>query len=358
MTKPTFSSAAPVFVSSEIYRQTGYNRQHPLAIERIGPVMDICTEMGWLNAEHYHESPMATFDTLTQFHDKSYVEAVMEASLTGKATPQMRETYALGTMENPVFKGLFERAATSVGGSILAAQLAMAGRVAYHPAGGTHHGRRNRASGFCYFNDPVFAIREFQDAGLKRVAYLDLDAHHGDGVEDAFSNEPRILCISIHESNRWPGTGLGHGQYSLNYPVPAGFGDLDFSQMMTDEVLPALKKFAPDALVITCGADALAGDPLSKLSLSNSGLWDAVLGSVALSPRAVVLGGGGYNPWTTARCWSGLWARLNSYEIPTRLPERVTTLLKTFHCDLVEDDELDPQWLRTIADREPAYEIT
>ena len=357
MNKQTSGSVVPIFVSSEIYRQTGYNRQHPLAIERIGPVMDICTEMGWLNAKNYRESPMANLATLTQFHDKSYVEAVMEASQTGKATRQMRETYALGTMENPVFMGLFERAATSVGGSILAAQLAMAGRVAYHPAGGTHHGRQSRASGFCYFNDPVFAIKEFLSAGLQRVAYLDLDAHHGDGVEDAFASDQSVFCISIHEKSRWPGTGQSHGPYSLNYLVSAGFGDLDLWQMMVDEVLPALQKFAPEALVITCGADALAGDPLSKLSLSNRGLWDAVLRSVAVSPRAVVLGGGGYNPWTTTRCWNGLWAKLNGYEIPKKPPERVTTLLQAFHCDLVDDDELDPQWLTSIADMEPAYEI-
>jgi len=355
--KPMHRSLVPLFVSSEIYRQTGYNRQHPLAIARIGPVMDICTAMGWLNAGNYRESPIANIATLTQFHDKSYVEAVLQASQTGKATQAMREQYGLGTMENPVFRGLFERAATSVAGSILAAQLAMAGRVAYHPAGGTHHGRQNKASGFCYFNDPVFAIKEFLSAGLDRIAYLDLDAHHGDGVEDAFATDQSVLCISIHEKNRWPGTGLSHGRNSLNYPVPAGFDDLDLSHLMSVEVLTALQKFGPDALVITCGADALAGDPLSKLSLSNRGLWDGVMRAVALSPRVVVLGGGGYNPWTTARCWSGLWAKLNDWEIPEKLPDDVTTLLRGLHCDLVDDDEIDPQWLTSIADLEVAHEI-
>src|SRR5207344_3103305 len=105
----------------------------------------------------------------------------------GNVNAEERTRYGLGTMENPLFPGLFERAATSVGGSILAAQLALEGRVAFHPAGGTHHGRPGRASGFCYFNDPVFAVLTLLRAGLERVLYVDLDAHHGDGVQDAFA---------------------------------------------------------------------------------------------------------------------------------------------------------------------------
>src|SRR5690606_37637711 len=124
---------------------------------------------------------------------------------------------------NPLFPGLFERAATSVGGSILAARLALEGRIAYHPAGGTHHGRPDRASGFCYFNDPAFAILALLEAGLERVLYVDLDAHHGDGVQDAFAADERVHTVSIHEAGRWPGTGAasdtGDGR-ACNLPVP------------------------------------------------------------------------------------------------------------------------------------------
>lgn len=323
---------------------------HPLAIERIGPVMDICRALGWLNEENWRKSPRATFEDLTTFHDPDYVAAVRSVSSESAVSTEWREKYRLGTMENPVFKGLWERASTSVGGSIHAAQLAMDGRIVYHPAGGTHHGRKDRASGFCYFNDPVFAMMELLKNGLARVAYLDLDAHHGDGVEAAFADDKRTLCISVHEEGRWPGTGQSHLDYSLNYPVRRGFDDADLHELMAQHVLPALADFNPHAIVITCGADALAGDPLSSMQLSNGALWHAVRQATNTAPRAVVLGGGGYNPWTTVRCWSGLWGYLNGWRMPETLPEEITAILRRFDCDLVDDDDRKPEWFERLDD--------
>ncbi len=347
----------PVFVSSDVYRVTGYKPPHPLSIERIGPVMDICRALGWLDASNYRESPAATAEELSVFHDPAYVAAVRSVSESGQVTAEQRRRFHLGTMENPVFPGLWQRAATSVGGSVLAARLAMEGRVAYHPAGGTHHGRRDRASGFCYFNDPVFAMLEFLNAGLARVAYLDLDAHHGDGVEAAFEADPRTLCISVHEAGRWPGTGQTHTQSARNFAVPRRFADADLDGLMAAEIIPELTAFRPDALVITCGADALSGDPLSSMQLSNTGLWRAVVAAVRTSPRVVVLGGGGYNPWTTVRCWAGLWGRLNGFAMPECLPQQVRNLLRSFACDLVDDEDIKPEWLSTIADTIPSGAI-
>ena len=120
------------------------------------------------------------------------MEALQYAESEGRVAPEVRERYQLGTLENPLFPGLFERAAMTVGGSIQAAELALQGHVVFHPSGGTHHGRPDRASGFCYFNDPVFAIRTLLAAGIGTVAYVDLDAHHGDGVEDAFRADSRV----------------------------------------------------------------------------------------------------------------------------------------------------------------------
>lgn len=343
-------SHPPLFISSEIYRAAGYPPGHPLHIGRIGPVTDICQALGWLTPDSYRESPMATPQQLAAFHDADFVAALASASETGQVPAEWRLRYHLGTMENPVFPGLYQRAATSVGGSILAAKQALEGRVAYHPAGGTHHGRRDRASGFCYFNDPVFAILTLLEGGAARVAYIDLDAHHGDGVEDAFSADDRVLCLSLHEVNRWPGTGQGHTPQARNYPVPKGWDDAALARLMRDKVLPELAAFAPDAVVITCGADGLKGDPLSSMALSNGGLWSAVLSVVSLASAAVVLGGGGYNPWTTVRCWSGLWAKLNGFAVPESLPAEVRHILASFTCDLVDDEDIDPAWLVSLAD--------
>jgi len=158
----------------------------------------------------------------------SYIAALREASNSGRVDAATRERHGIGGMENPVFPGVFERASTSVGGSIHAARLALEGCVAYHPAGGTHHGRRDRASGFCFFNDPVFALLTLLDAGVERVAYVDLDAHHCDAVQDAFAGDERVRIVSIHEAGRWPHTGaLGDSAEgrALNLPVPRGLGD-------------------------------------------------------------------------------------------------------------------------------------
>jgi acetoin utilization protein AcuC len=255
-------------------------------------------------------------------------------------------------LENPVFAGLFERAALSVGGSILAAQHVVAGGIAFHAPGGTHHGMHNRASGCCFFNDPVFAILTLLDQG-KRVLYVDLDAHHGDGVETAFATDARVRTISVHEQDRWPFTGQlqdDAGGTAFNVPVPARMNDSEFSVIINGAVLPLARAFAPDAVVITMGADALAGDPLSSLALSNVALWQAVESVVACAPSAVVLGGGGYNPWTLTRAWAGMWGRLSGQTIPNHLPDVAQACLRGLTCDLVDEDEMQPEWLLTLAD--------
>ena len=342
-----------LFVSHEIYRRTGYGGNHPLAIARVGPVMDLCEALGWLDEASYRASPRASDEELLWFHTADYLRAVKEASASGAVDAQRRARYGLGTMENPVFPGLFERAATSVGGSLLAAELALEGRVAYHPAGGTHHGKPERASGFCYFNDPVFAILRLLRGGVRRLLYVDLDAHHGDGVQAAFAAEPRVWTVSIHEQGRWPHSGdaddTGEGR-ACNLPVPPGFNDSELEALMDGAVLPLARRIAPEAVVLTCGADALAGDPLSKMQLSNVALWRAVQRLAALAPAAVVLGGGGYNPWTVARYWTGLWACLSHREIPALLPPRAQAILESLACDLVEEDDMRPEWTTTLAD--------
>jgi acetoin utilization protein AcuC len=343
------------FVNSAIYGETGYRGNHPLAIQRIGSVVTLCHALGWLGSGAvpcWDESPVATVDELRAFHAADYIAALQAADAVGRATPEQRERYRIGTMENPVFPGMFRRASTSVGGSIHAARLAMRGGIAYHPAGGTHHGMPGHASGFCYFNDPVFAILTLLGAGAERVLYVDLDAHHGDAVEAAFAADPRVMTISVHEGDRWPWTGTlaGGGGQARNLPVPKGMNDSEMRYLLDHAMLPLAEGFSPEAVVVTCGADALAGDPLSSLALSNTCLWEAVMALTKVAPATVVLGGGGYNPWTVARCWAGLWGKIAGYQIPDRLPEKATQALQALDCDLVDEDERDPEWLTTLAD--------
>jgi len=342
----------PVFIGSDIYRRRAYGRNHPLAVQRVETAVDLARQLGWMG-EAWRESPVASRQQLEVFHTPDYIAALHNAEIQGITPAAARQTYHIGTSENPVFPGVFERASTSVGGSILAAQLALEGRIAYHPAGGTHHGRPNRASGFCYFNDPVFAILTCLNAGCARVAYVDLDAHHGDGVEDAFASDPRVVTISVHEAGRWPGTGLAGDRRegrARNFPVPRHINDSEFNFLIEAAVAHLVERFRPEVVVIVCGADCLKGDPLSSMDLSNGALWNAVVRLAGFAPAAVVLGGGGYNPWTVGRAWAGLWGRLNGFAVPELLPLPAQTLLAGLSCDLVDEEDIRPEWLVTLAD--------
>jgi len=346
-------SKAPIYLGSPVFRKPAYGRQHPLSIPRVEIVHDICQALGWISDDNFQTCPTATFDELTQFHDADYVRALEKCDRDGLVDAASRKRFAIGTMENPLFAGVYERAATAVGGSIRAAELAIAGRTVFHPAGGTHHGRPDRASGFCYFNDPVFAILTLLRSGLERVLYIDLDAHHGDGVEDAFAADERVWTVSVHEADRWPHSGRledrGKGR-AVNLPVPSGFHDAEL-QLITDVVLlPLIGALQPQAVVITCGADGLDGDPLSRMALTNSSLWATVGQLTAQISAAVVVGGGGYNPWTVARCWAGLWGSINQFEMPERLPLSNSDMLGRLECDLIDDEDIKPEWTTTLAD--------
>ena len=296
---------------------------------------------------------MASRAELLEFHEAHYVDALADAVARGVASADVRTRYNLGTMECPIFPGLFDRARTTVGGAKLTARLAWDGRVAFFPAGGTHHGRPDRASGFCYFNDPVFAIMEFLSLGAKRVGYVDLDAHHGDGVEAAFCEDERVRLVSLHEADRWPGTGCADDTCdgrALNVPLPRGITDSEYRLIVERCVLPFLVAQELDCVVIVMGADGLKGDPLSAMQLSNSVLWEVVDRCVAMCPRAVVLGGGGYNPWTTARLWAGYWGRLSGRMMPYQMPDGAQAVLRGLESDLIDEEDRDPRWITRLVD--------
>ena len=328
----------PRFIGSEIYRRSSYDARHPLAIPRVSTVIDLSRSLGWLPDEQYLDSPLASPEELARFHNRDYIAAVAEAEAAQTVSRDRRQRYNIGCNGNPVFPEIFRRPATACGGSLLGAALILGGGTVYNPAGGTHHGRPDRASGFCYFNDPVLAILRLLDGGLERVFYLDVDAHHGDGVQAAFAEDARVLTVSLHEAGRWPmatgdGTAGGAveegavddraGGAARNLPVPPGFHDDEMAFLLDHAILPLAAAFAPEAVVLQGGADALHDDPQSKLALSNRALWRVVAAARGVAPRLLVLGGGGYNPWSVARCWTGVWGLLNGRFQPGQPPERL-----------------------------------
>ncbi|MDT8856726.1 acetoin utilization protein AcuC [Paracoccaceae bacterium Fryx2] len=326
----TAAPVGPLFIGSEIYRGSSYGAQHPLRVPRVSTVMDLARALGWLPAAQYRTSPRARPAALALWHDAAYIAALQQAEALGEATPGMRARFHLGTLSNPVFAQVYRRPATGAGGVMLAADLLAQGGVVHVPGGGTHHGMPGRANGFCYLNDPVLGMLVLKRHGARRIAYVDIDAHHCDGVQHGFAGDPDTLLISVHEEGRWPFTGLlgdDGGGNCFNLPVPRGFNDTEMRAVLEQLILPRVAAHRPDAVVLQCGADALEEDPLARLSLSNSALWSVVAALRGMAPRYLVLGGGGYNPWSVGRAWTGVWATLAGYEIPERLPDGAAAVL-------------------------------
>lgn len=351
--QPVPSPSRPLFMGNEIYRGSTYGSAHPLAIPRVSTVMDLTRAMGWLPDAVYRTSPRARPKALMAYHTPGYIAAVQRAEAAQAVDDATRDRHGLGTLSNPIFADMYRRPATSVGGALLAAELVARGHVAYNPGGGTHHGLPDRANGFCYFNDPVLAIKALRRFGMGRVAYVDIDAHHCDGVEPAFDGDPAVRMVSTHEEKRWPFTGAltdTAGGSAFNLPLPRGLNDDEFALILNAAILPIVEDFRPDAIVLQCGADAVSDDPLSRLTLSNGALWSAVRGLRGLCPRLLVLGGGGYNPWSVARAWTGVWATLNGLEIPDRLPPEATEVLRALHWTRRAGRNPPEHWFTTLRD--------
>ena len=239
--------------------------------------------------------------------------------------------FGLGLGDNPVFRGVWEAAQLVAAGSLLAADLVMRGEAerVFHFAGGLHHAMRERASGFCYVNDAVLAILRLRERGL-RVAYVDIDAHHGDGVQYAFYGDPNVLTISTHERGErlFPGTGFVHEKgegdaagFSVNLPLEAYTDTEVYLPAFEAVVPPLLERFKPDVIVAQLGIDSHRTDPLTHLALDVQGFARALQRIVPLAPRLIALGGGGYDLRNVARAWTVAWAVLNRVELPARLPE-------------------------------------
>lgn len=255
----------------------------------------------------------ATKAELLWFHTSDYVNAVEAISRGDKnARPERYGFDEHG--DNPPYAGMWEAALLSTGGSLVAAEMVAKGEVdvAFNVAGGLHHAATDHASGFCIFNDPVIAIEYLRRQGL-RPCYIDIDCHHGDGVQDAYYDTDEVMTISMHESGRFlfPGTGevedLGAGKgrgYSVNVPLAPYTGDEAFTWAFRQVVPPLVKAFKPDVLVTQLGIDTHFDDPITHLQLTVEGHGAIVKELGALTSKWVALGGGGYDISAVARGWS------------------------------------------------------
>ena len=316
--------------------------------------MDLARSLGWLPDSQYRRSPRAKPLALLAWHGADYLAALQRAEQLGAISGEDLARFNLGTPSNPVFAQMFRRPATGAGGVMLAAELVLNGGVVHVPGGGTHHGMPGRANGFCYLNDPVLCILALRRLGLVRIAYVDIDAHHPDGVEHGFAGDPHVLLISVHEEKRWPFTGAltaTGGGNCFNLPVPAGLNDSEMQLILQRLILPKVQAFAPQAVILQCGADALAEDPLSRLMLSNNSHLAVVAALRELAGRFIVLGGGGYNPWSVGRCWAAVWAVLSGQDIPDILPGAAQDVLRGLEWRRLPKGQRPPEaWLTTLRD--------
>lgn len=309
-----------VFIYSDRFESLPYPASCPFNTSRPGLVRKLLDSKGLLTGAGIAEiaPEPATMAQLEQFHTKQYLSALQQAQ-DGKYSPDIFYM-GLGTGDCPIFAGMYDYGALAAGATILGAQKILTGetQIAFNPAGGLHHARANRASGFCYINDQVLGCITLAKAG-KKVLYLDVDVHHGDGVQEAFYDRSDVMTVSMHQSGDtlFPGTGFvdeigtGDGRgFSVNVPLPPETGDHAYMKAFKAVVLPLIEAFAPDVFAMEIGADALEDDPLASLMLTNNLYADIIAELLIFGKPILATGGGGYNIENTVRAWSLAWTAL------------------------------------------------
>lgn len=302
--------------TSDVFRGSRYGEGHPLDMDRVWPSVELIKMMGWIDDKQIVKHSPAHIEELIKFHDVDYVLALKEAEEKQTLPQEMKIKYNIGIGNNPIFKEVFSRPATAAKASITAIESIAAKKAnrILNISGGTHHGRKSQAYGFCFLNDCVLSILKAKELGFKKILYVDIDAHHCDGVQDVFSNDETVNIISIHEEKRWPFTGLIEDckiNNLLNFPVSEYFNEEDMNFLINDFIVPYSKILTPDLLIIQAGADMLLGDPQSRISLSINAYWKAVHDLLSICEKSLILGGGGYNPYLTAKAWAGNWVIMN-----------------------------------------------
>jgi acetoin utilization deacetylase AcuC-like enzyme/acyl-CoA hydrolase/GNAT superfamily N-acetyltransferase len=322
-----------IVVYSGRFGDFSYGEGHPFNPGRATDTRQLIERQGYLDEPwmRIEEPKMIGKERLTDSHEPKFIEALQLAN-----SGQWREEFLqfhLGGDECPVFPGLFDyvllyMSATLTGTNLIIEENA---NVVFNPLGGFHHSSRSFAEGFCYANDVIAAIDTFLANGFK-VAYIDIDAHHGNGVQDAYYGDDRVLTISLHESGKtlypWGGfeTEMGEDSgkgFTINIPLPQGTDDDAYNMMFERVVTPAVERFGPSVVVAVIGADTHKSDPLANLSLTNNGMVEAIKHIREYSNHLLLLGGGGYHVPTTPRAWCRMWAAANRIDA---LPDYLLTL--------------------------------
>lgn len=316
----------PEFLSYDL------GEDHPLDPVRLDLTMRLATELGVLEGVEPLAPEHAPDEEVQRVHVPSYLAAV-------KSAPEVAfgVGHGLGTEDNPIFANMHEASALVCGGSLLAAREIAEGRAdrAVNIAGGLHHAMADRAAGFCVYNDCAVAISWLLDHGFDRVAYVDVDVHHGDGVQAAFYDDPRVLTISLHQHpmTLWPGTGwpgeYGEGAgvgYAVNVPLPPGTGDRGWLRAFHAVVPSLLTAFRPQILVTQCGVDTHVEDPLANLGLSVDGHREIYrrlreLATHTAGGKWLATGGGGYGLFRVVpRSWTHLVATVLDRDVAANRP--------------------------------------
>ena len=303
---------------------------HPFKIHRLGLTYELLEAYGLTEADGVDViAPReATEDEAIAFHSQGYLETLRLAS-SGMWVPSLF-AHGLGTSDNPVFPDVYNWGMSVAGASIDCAQEILAGRArrAFNMSGGLHHAMPSRASGFCHINDAVLAIHALLRAG-KRVAYIDIDAHHGDGVEHAFYTRSDVLTISIHQTGYtiFPGSGfvedIGDGAgagYAVNIPLLPGAGDDAYERAFDELIVPLFEAYAPDVLATQLGADAILGDVVANLRISLRGFERSVKRFRDLDLPWIAFGGGGYDVGSVVRAWTLAWGVMVGSDLPDEIP--------------------------------------
>jgi acetoin utilization protein AcuC len=352
----------PLLIYTDAYQRFDYGPHHPLQVKRLRLTHDLIQAYGLLDTRQARvlETRPATEAEALTYHTWDYLQVLKEIN-SGSGGGD-RASYGIGPGDNPAFPGVLDWGQYCAGGALQAGEWVGSGRgaVAFHMAGGMHHAHKSCAAGFCYLNDPVLVILYLQSLG-KRVAYIDIDAHHGDGVQEAFYHSREVLTVSFHQNGRtlFPSTGfvseMGAGRglgYSVNVPLHPWTDDAVFSWAFDQIVPPLLQVFRPDVIVTQLGVDTFYNDPLANLSLTSKGFCHAVRFFKGLKIPWVALGGGGYHIVNVARAWTLAWSIMLGRELgQERLPDDFREVLRPLQYEdewLRDEDfrEEEPHWQR------------
>ncbi|RSL34254.1 acetoin utilization protein AcuC [Salibacterium salarium] len=314
------------FVYSEEQLSYKFSEDHPFNHLRLTLTYDLLKRLGAIDTSDVHPPRMATDEEIALVHDKPYIDAIKAAG-EGNLSRGIANNYGIGTDDTPIFSNMHEAAALLVGGTLTAVDLVMEGKSkhALNMGGGLHHGFRGKASGFCIYNDSSIAIEYIRRHYGAKVLYVDTDAHHGDGVQWAFYDDPDVCTLSIHETGRYlfPGTGdvteKGSGQgygFSINIPVDAFTEDESFLENYEKAFREIIDFFKPDVLITQNGADAHYYDPLTHLSTSIN-VYHHIpriahkLAHEYCDGKWIAVGGGGYDMWRVVpRAWAMIWLEM------------------------------------------------